>query len=96
MKDLINKARTTTCKATQQELSKHLDATVRKALAMNRNLSRDIANQLSHDVTVNVSFWATKNRNSTTTRVFNIKDIGNKCVLCTDIFNTPNCSVCTK
>ncbi len=96
MIDLIIKAKTTTCKRTQEELSKHLDATVRKALAMNRSLSREIANKLSNDVVVNVSFWASKNVNSTINRNFNIKDITHKCVLCTDVFENPNCLVCDK
>lgn len=80
----------------QEILKNNPDVGVRRNLALNKFLHKDIANYLlCYDVTVNVSYVASLNRNTTEKRTFNKSDIENKCVSCNkaDLFYL-NCREC--
>ncbi|MGB5867807.1 MAG: hypothetical protein WBG69_08075 [Arcobacteraceae bacterium] len=56
------------------------ESLVRRAILRNKNVTTDIANRLSYDVTANVSYVASKHHKCTTQRSF--KTPVSKCVRC--------------
>jgi len=83
----VDLAKGTTDAFIQKDFLKSSEMLIRKALASNPFISRDIANQLAFDKTVNVAYVAMQNKNCTVKRVFREVDMKNRCVLCYDVLN---------
>jgi len=81
----------------QKFLANHVSSRVRRNLALNKNLRKEIANELLFDCVVNVSYIASKNSNTTEKRKFLKSDVENKCVSCEKIdIHYTECSKCEK
>ena len=92
---LVDEAATTRDAFRQDILSNSSLSVVRKALASNKNISREIANALSYDPTENVSYIACKNPKSTVFRHKDVSDLGSKCIPCLKVIkDVERCKTC--
>ena len=91
--DQLEIAKTTTCSIELKDLHTSQYMNVRRAVARNRNITKDIANRLSIDPVLNVSYMALQNPKSTINRNLCEKSITN-CVLCEDDERTLDCIGC--
>lgn len=80
----------------QKRLSSHPSLIVRRALAKNQTIHSEIANKLLFDITVNVSYAASKNRNCTKERNFRDDDKVHPCVICEKDELNIDCTSCLK
>lgn len=89
--ELLNIAKSTDCLNVLNKLTQSVDATIRRAVARNRNSSPAILEKLAYDSVENVSYMAVKNPNCSISRNFSIS---NPCVICEKDERTMNCVKC--
>ena len=82
MKNILRDAISTKSIEKQNKYSLHNSMRVRRNLALNKTLDKNIANNLVFDSTVNVSYVAMNNKNSTKVRKFRDCDVAHVCVSC--------------
>lgn len=79
----------------QKLLSNHVSSSIRRNLALNKNLNYKIANYLLEDCVVNVSYVASKNPNTTKKRNFSDYEINHRCISCTIVdIHYKKCASC--
>lgn len=80
----------------QKKLLNHTDMGVRRNLALNQNITKEIANKLVEETIANVAYVASKNRNATIEKKFREEDIKHKCVICDADDVYLKCTTCDK
>ena len=90
--ELIRLANTSNDSSTLEKLASNVNTLVRRAVARNHATPFKIVNSLTDDPVLNVSYMASKNPNSSTTRVF--ENIDHPCVVCQVEEQHMNCTGC--
>lgn len=93
VKELIQKAETSSDIKTLSKLSNSEHMNVRRALAKNRNIDSKIGNKLLFDPVLNVSYMASLNPNTTQKRVFH-DELLTTCVKCSVNESELDCANC--
>lgn len=78
--ELIKLAKNSTDEKVLDTLASHAFIKVRRSVAKNRNVPKNIVNKLAIDSASNVSYWATRHQNYDQNRVIQSND---PCVVCT-------------
>lgn len=82
IKSAVAKASSTTDRKVLTELANHINITVRRAVARNIYTPSDVLHILAHDVAVNVSAMAIKNKNCYIKREIPKDSLSRRCVAC--------------
>jgi len=86
-------AKNTTCEKELWDLHSSMYMNVRRAVARNNNITQKIANNLSIDPVLNVSYMALKNNKSTISRDFSYLNLS-ACILCEKDERYIDCNSC--
>lgn len=84
----------TTNVVVQKILSENPDISIRRNLSLNKNIDREVINELAFDVTINVVYCALNNPKCTVKRTLSDNDKNNKCVKCEIDIQYVKCTKC--